>query len=168
LRVLLVLAGLVLIALAATWAVLAIGEGTATVRLSEHGFEFQASGCFALFTGFFWTFLRAFKSLVAILSTMSLLFLSATFLGPGSVPAPVPLHPVPTLPHPHPEGPLLLFAFFLVVISVLILAYVVMAFRDRKNSNSSWLSLVTTAAVGAAASGLVIFAIFAALLSNIL
>jgi hypothetical protein len=64
----LVLSGIVALALASTWALLAIGEGTAAIKFREYGGEFTFGGTFGLFIGLIGVFVKTFKYLIAILS----------------------------------------------------------------------------------------------------
>jgi hypothetical protein len=66
----LVLIGIVALALASTWALLAIGEGTAAIKFREYGGEFTFGGTFGLFIGLIGVFVKTFKSLIAILSSI--------------------------------------------------------------------------------------------------
>ena len=60
----LVLVIIVALALVTTWALLAIGEGTAAINLREYGAQFTFGGTFALFIGLMGIFIKAFKNLI--------------------------------------------------------------------------------------------------------
>jgi hypothetical protein len=77
---LLALVVIVALALATTWALLAIGEGTAAIKLREYGAEFTFGGTFALFIGLMGVFVKTFKNLIHWLIVVLLsVFLSSNF-----------------------------------------------------------------------------------------
>ena len=75
---LLALVAIVALALATTWALLAIGEGTAAINLREYGAEFTFGGTFALFIGLIGIFLKSFKALLGWLVIILLTVLLST------------------------------------------------------------------------------------------
>jgi hypothetical protein len=75
---LLALVAIVALALATTWALLAIGEGTAAINLREYGAEFTFGGTFALFIGLMGIFVKTFKNLMIWLTVVLLTVLLST------------------------------------------------------------------------------------------
>jgi hypothetical protein len=78
LHALLVLVTIVALALVTTWALLAIGEGTAAINLREYGAEFTFGGTFALFIGLIVIFAKTFKNLILWLTVVILSVLLST------------------------------------------------------------------------------------------
>lgn len=72
LHALLVLIAIVALALVTTWALLAIGEGTAAINLREYGAEFTFGGTFALFIGLIGIFVKTFKKFLSWLTVIIL------------------------------------------------------------------------------------------------
>jgi hypothetical protein len=73
-----VLVTIVALALVTTWALLAIGEGTAAINLREHGAEFTFGGTFALFIGLIGICVKTFKDLLLWLTSVILTVLLST------------------------------------------------------------------------------------------
>jgi hypothetical protein len=67
LHALLVLITIVALALVTTWALLAIGEGTAAINLRKYGAEFTFGGTLALFIGLIGIFVKTLKDLLHLL-----------------------------------------------------------------------------------------------------
>jgi hypothetical protein len=63
-----VLVGIVALALATTWALVTIGEGTSTVKIREHGAELAFGGTFGLFIGFVVCVCKTFQAILKIVS----------------------------------------------------------------------------------------------------
>jgi hypothetical protein len=72
LQALILLVIIVALALVTTWALLAMGEGTAAVNLKENSIAFSFGGTFALFIGLITIFTKTFKNLILWLTVMVL------------------------------------------------------------------------------------------------
>src|ERR1700730_10368698 len=68
----LALVAIVALALVTTWTLLAIGEGTAEIKLHERGEEFRFGGTFGLFVGLMSVFVRTFLKLLQTLASIVL------------------------------------------------------------------------------------------------
>jgi hypothetical protein len=77
----LALLGFVALALATTWVLVAIGEGTSTIKLHESGAEFAFGGTFGLFLGLVALFVKTFKKLITILSSIIMLMIGFKIAG---------------------------------------------------------------------------------------
>jgi hypothetical protein len=78
-----VLVGIVALALATTWALVAIGEGTTTIKMKERGVEFVFGGTFGLFVGLIAVFVKTFDTIFKIVSVVIIAGVLVFFAGMG-------------------------------------------------------------------------------------